>query len=170
MKIWMAAVMTVLCGTAAMAADAARTDLANELVKVMDLEGQMQRSMEMIKKQMPGNIAMQQKAMGMTNEAATKMAADAYAKSFDAIFSGPEFKELQGQMATIYAEVFTEDELKGAIDFFQTPAGKAFVEKQPQVMERSLRLNQQFMMKVMPRLQQQMMEMRKSAGAPPAAP
>ena len=171
-RTWMVLLASLLVSSSILAAEPARQALADELVKAMDMDGQMQRTLEMMKKNMPGNMAQTQRAMGVTNEAAQKVASDAFEKSIEVIFSGPEWKETQAQISAIYADVFTEEELQGAIDFFKTPAGQAFVNKQAQVAERSMQLNQQFMMKVMPRLQAAMAELRaKHAPAPaPAAP
>ncbi|MGA1197950.1 MAG: DUF2059 domain-containing protein, partial [Candidatus Latescibacterota bacterium] len=52
----------------------------------------------------------------------------------------------------LYAEVFTEDELKGLINFYESPIGKAYIKKQPELTQKSMMLSQKMMMKVMPKL------------------
>lgn len=45
----------------------------------------------------------------------------------------------------IYRSTFTQDEVDGLIAFYESPAGRALVEKMPQVMQRSMALLQQRM-------------------------
>ena len=42
--------------------------------------------------------------------------------------------EWEEKFAKIYAAVFTTEELQGLIDFYKSPIGKKFLEKQPQLM------------------------------------
>ncbi len=162
MKKMLVVMSVVLMSCAAVfAQDPARQALAEELMKAMDVEGQMQKSLDMMKKMMPAQMEQTRKAMGVTN--APPQAADLFEKTMDAIFSGPEWKNLQQEMARIYAEVFTADELTGIADFYRSSAGRAFLEKQPEIMQRSMEINQKMMMSIMPRI----MELQKRGTAAP---
>jgi len=76
-------------------------------------------------------------------------------------FSWDKLKE---DYITLYAETFTEDEMKGAIAFYKSPAGQAFITKQPEVVRRSMELSQKMMMQIMPKIQAMTKEL--SAAAP----
>jgi hypothetical protein len=46
--------------------------------------------------------------------------------------------EINNEMARIYAQRFTEKEIKDAVAFYKTPLGKKIVEVEPQVLEASM--------------------------------
>ena len=150
--------------------------LAGELLKAMDFQGQLEKSMDVIKQAMPQQMEQNRKMMGITNTAASSSYEDGFGQVFETIFSSPEWKQMEHEMALIYAEVFTEKEMTSLIAFFSTPEGKSYVQKQPEIMKRSMALNQKMMMTIMPRLQQQMQKMAPAkTGAPikagkPASP
>lgn len=54
----------------------------------------------------------------------------------------------------IYRESFTQSEVDGLIAFYQTPAGQAFIEKMPLVMQKSMMMTQSRMKPMMERIQQ----------------
>ena len=56
----------------------------------------------------------------------------------------PRFSELSDQMATFYATEFTEQELKDILVFYQSPAGKKLLERQPVVIDRSMKFAQEW--------------------------
>ena len=78
-------------------------------------------------------------------------------------FSWDKMKE---DYITLYADTFTEEELKGIIAFYKSPAGQAFIQKQPELMKRSMELSQKLMLKFMPAIQGAAMNPNKTAPAP----
>ena len=54
----------------------------------------------------------------------------------------PRFSELSNEMAAFYATEFTEQELKEILTFYQSPAGKKLLERQPIVIDRSMKFAQ----------------------------
>lgn len=54
----------------------------------------------------------------------------------------PRFSELSNEMATFYATEFTEPELKEIVTFYQSPAGKKLLERQPIVIDHSMKFAQ----------------------------
>jgi hypothetical protein len=78
--------------------------------------------------------------------------------------------KIKEEYIALYVETFTEDELKGLIAFYKSPAGQAFVAKQPELMRRSVQINQRIMASVMPKLQEMLRESRTAAGATPVTP
>lgn len=74
---------------------------------------------------------------------------------------GPE--KLRPQMIAIYDEVFTDEEIGGLLIFYESPAGKALIEKMPLVLDRSMAISQAEFMKVFPEMQK---AIRDSLGGP----
>lgn len=66
------------------------------------------------------------------NEIATRMRADLQ----------PRFTELTDEVARLYAQNFTEQELKEILAFYKTPAGKKLLTAQPQVVDASMKFAQ----------------------------
>lgn len=50
----------------------------------------------------------------------------------------PKRVEILNQVAVLYAQRFTEQELKDVVAFYKTPTGKKFVSEEPVVIEQSL--------------------------------
>jgi hypothetical protein len=61
---------------------------------------------------------------------------------------------LEPTFVDIYRQALTEQEVQGMIAFYQTPAGKAVVEKMPRIMQASLQFTQSSMTSLMPKIQQ----------------
>ena len=70
-------------------------------------------------------------------------------KMGDALVAGMQSDAMRQDFAKIYADVYTKDELRGMAAFYDTAAGKAWVEKQPEVQQR-------LMQTLMPRVMQGM--------------
>jgi hypothetical protein len=56
----------------------------------------------------------------------------------------------------IYRESFSEEEIQGLIAFYETPAGRAYVDKMPLVMQRSMAVAQQRMQPLLPKMKEAM--------------
>ena len=54
----------------------------------------------------------------------------------------PRISELTGHVSELYAEQFSEQELKDLVTFYKSPAGKKLLERQPKVIEDSLKYAQ----------------------------
>jgi uncharacterized protein len=51
----------------------------------------------------------------------------------------PRRLEMQQELARIYAQFFTEQELKDALAFFKTPLGKKLITEEPKALEESMK-------------------------------
>ena len=56
----------------------------------------------------------------------------------------------------IYADTFTDEQLAGFQDFFRIPVGQPWVEKQSEVMMRTMQISQSKMADLMPRIMEEM--------------
>lgn len=103
------------------------------------MDGMMKQSMAQA---MPGEpTAAQRKAM----EASTRAFAEVMREELS-------WQKMKPDMVRAYADTFTEAEVLGAIAFYESPAGQAFVEKTPQLMQKSMALSQKRMQSLIPRM------------------
>jgi uncharacterized protein len=153
---------------------------ANAVLNKMRFEEMMDRVIAQQRKAMGQNF--EQMASRMTAQGVDKQEVAAFQKRMmDEVMSAMEPQKLKGDMAKIYSEVFTKQELDGISAFFSTPLGEVMAAKQPDVQEKLGAVIQGRMMEVMPRVQQmgrdfaaQQKAKKEGGGAPvpatPAAP
>jgi len=100
-------------------------------------------------------------------------------KVMDVMTEAMDIPQLKKDMAQIYADTFTKEELTALNDFQATPAGQAMIDKQPTVQEKMQSVMMPRIMAAMPKIQQMSMEFGKAqqakaaaaaAAAAPAAP
>jgi hypothetical protein len=84
-------------------------------------------------------------------------------KMMEIVTKEMSWEAMKDEYVAVYAETFTEEELKGLIEFYKSPAGRTFAKKQPELMERSMKLGQKRMLQVMPKIQALTMEAAKEA-------
>lgn len=85
-----------------------------------------------------------------------------------------EAKAMISQMDAIYADVYSEAELKAMVAFFKSPEGQSMIAKQPQVMAKVMPLAQEMQRNLMPKIlklaEEATGELTKPAPAPAPAP
>ena len=153
------------------AQDATRRALAEELLNEMQIKENLEKSFAMMKKMIPQFSKMEQATKNSASSDETKAAegekeekaAKAGAKMFDALAKEMTWDNMKDDYITIYAETYTEEELKGLIDFYKTPIGRAFMKKQPELMKRSMEMTQKRMVQWMPKIQALSKEMMESS-------
>lgn len=124
-----------------------------ELFTVMRLEKTTNESLKAVEEMISGNFQQQFAAQAGTSPEAQAKQAAIQKKIFDFITSEINWEKLKGPMARVYAETLTPEETKGVIEFFKSPAGQAFLDKQPILMKKAMEVTQNRMMEVMPKLQ-----------------
>lgn len=92
------------------------------------------------------------------------------AKVMDALWAEMKPDDLKNDVAKIYADLFTKEELRGMSDFYATPSGSALIDKQPQMQQKMMDLMMPRMMKAMPRIQEMSAEFAAQQQNKPAAP
>ena len=125
----------------------------------------------MMSKVLEGQKAAQMKMMrqmlqrkGMAPAQVDKIVAQ-QAKVMDRIWASIDTKDLQGSMAQIYSEEFTSDQLNAMSAFYDSDAGQAAIEKQPEIQQKLMAI---IMPKIMA-VQQQIQEEQQAKRATPAA-
>jgi hypothetical protein len=63
-------------------------------------------------------------------------------------------------LAKLYSDTYTEEELDGILEFYKSPAGKVFMQKLPEVMQRSVPLMTQMTVEMQAEINMMAEEMR----------
>ena len=159
LAIWMAVV--VAGATLVRAGEPApATDLAGELLGLMKVDENMKEAFAMTKQMMSQQAAQMEK---MSGQPSTGKAADIQARVMDLMASELNWEKLKDPYIELYASTFTAEELQGLVDFYKTPAGQAFIRKQPDIMKKTMALNQKLQMSLMPRVQALLQELKVTA-------
>ena len=125
----------------------ARVRAAEDLIAAMDIEHTYPRTLDTM-------IEQQKRANPMVGQYEQVM------RDFFARYIG--WQQVRSDFVRIYAETYTENELRQLAAFYRTPLGRRLMETMPALSARSAELTQRRIMDHMPELMQQMM----SKGAP----
>ncbi|MFH0908729.1 MAG: DUF2059 domain-containing protein [bacterium] len=148
--------------------DAQRTALAEELVTLAELQKNFEQSFAMVKQMLAKQVG---SASGSASAESNAKSVESANAVYDLVAKEMEWDTIKKDYIALYATTFTEDELQGVIDFYTSPVGKAFVKKQPELMKKSMELNQTKMAEIMPKIQQMLMQQGlKGGGQVPRAP
>lgn len=84
------------------------------------------------------------------------------------------WEKMKDQYVQVYRETFSQEEIDGLIAFFQTPVGRSFVSKQPDLTKRTMTIMQQHMEPLKQKLQkiseETNAELKKAKAENPPAP
>jgi hypothetical protein len=155
---------------------------AEEVFRVMRFDEMMNKMLDQQKKAMAPMF--QQMISGKNMSADDKVAYGAFQqKVMDEMMGTMLNPEVRQDMAKIYSQIFTKEELTGLTAFYVTPTGQALLAKQPEIQQKMMSVITPRMMAVMPKIQQMgkdfsaEMQARKEANAgaaaksnPPTAP
>ncbi len=142
---------------------------ADELLGKMRFEAMWDRIAEEQKKGMIG--AMRQQATAeFTKQGLQPKEIDALLdKMGDAVMAGLLSDDMRKDFAQIYADVYTKDELSGMAAFYDTTAGKAWIEKQPEVQQKLMQVMMPRVMQGMPAAQKIAADYFRQRAASPAS-
>lgn len=97
---------------------------------------------------MSTNMAMQ---MGLTEE--NRPAFDKYMKKVNAVIrEDMNWEKMKEPMIQVYMKHFTEQEIQGMIEFYNSDVGKSSIKKMPLVMQDSMGVSQKLMEGVFPKI------------------
>jgi len=140
-----------------------RTAKAEELMSLLNIDKNMQGAFAQVEKM---------QAQMMDSKNLPPEAKEKQAKMRKKIFEATEeifnWETLKPAFIQIYAETFTDEELQGMIDFYKTPLGQKWIEKQPQLQAATMQKMQSIMIDAQPKIQEAIkkeMEAEKPAGA-----
>lgn len=157
------AAILVLGVWGANAQETQRRAMAEELLNIMNMQDNIEKSFAMVKQMIPGQMAKMNEARGSTNMPANVVGHTE--KMMDMIAAELSWDKMKEDYITLYADTFTEQEMKDTIAFYKSPTGQAFIRKQPELMQRSMEITQKIMMQIMPKIQAMTEELKQPAPA-----
>ena len=157
------AMMLVMGVLSVNAQETQRRAMAEELLNVMNMQDAIEKSFAMVKQMIPAQMEKMKQVTGDTNMPAN--VSSQTDKMMDMLAEEMSWNKMKADYITLYAETFTEQELKDTVAFYKSPAGQAFIKKQPELMKRSMEISQKIMMKIMPKIQAMSEELKKAAPA-----
>jgi uncharacterized protein len=89
---------------------------------------------------------------GSTPEQKAK-AQEVHGKIMDLVKSRIGWDKLRPHYLKMYSETFSEEEIDGLLTFYESPAGKAMIEKMPVVMSKTMAMVRELMGDLMPEIQ-----------------
>ena len=73
-------------------------------------------------------------------------------KLTDKTFEIMSFDKMYHEYVKLFTEIYTVDELKGMISFYESPVGQSMIEKQPLIMNKAMKLSQERMKILIPEI------------------
>ena len=146
---------------------AARTKLATELLETMQVDKALNQSFDSVKDMQ------KQMIMKFNKDAANQaLVIETQNKIMEVMKTELSWENLKPEFERLYAETYSAEELEGLLKFYQSPLGRKFVEKQPEMQRKTMQMVQQMMMRVMPKIQALTLELQRKAAetAEKAAP
>ena len=124
----------------------ASTPLAEELVSLMGSE----KNFDAMKERM-SSLMNAQKPPGISQDAWDRVSKQTQ-QTMGSVFSAMSWDKIKPMIVAMYAETFSPGELQGLIDFYKTPVGQKWIEKQPQLQAQIMMKTQSMMKDIMPGL------------------
>jgi uncharacterized protein len=141
------AVITLLLSAGAASADeASKKAKIDEIFQITNVD----RMVKQITDQMQ---AMQLAQIAKMDKASQPKAEEAQKKIAQILAERMSWDRLKPRFSKLYEETFTEEELDGTLTFYKSPAGRALLEKMPELMQRSMAVAQEMMADVMPEIE-----------------
>jgi hypothetical protein len=157
-----------LCLGHARAQDSDARVLAEKLLGLMGVE----KAMDELREQMGQVLSSQMDGLEIP-EAQREKAAAFQQRVVDLVFEELSFARMKPEYVELYATTFSADELRAIVGFYESPGGRAFAEKMPALMQRSVEMTQRLMQALMPRIQTMteafMADVQQSEGGAPSS-
>jgi len=132
----------------ATAGDAERRQLAEEFLSVNKVKEQV----DMMYEKVEGIIVSQIEAIDIPEEREKNLLA-MQKIARELLFQGLSWEGLKEEYIQLYTDSFSEDELRGIIEFSQSPLGQKMAEKSPILMQKSMEIGRQHAQQIMPQVQ-----------------
>lgn len=164
------AVSMALCGalfTASPAHAAPPTEESvKELLRVTQAESMMENMYGQVENAM--RQGMRQASAGQTLSAEQEKMLDIAPRKFVAVMRQElNWAVMSPGFVQIYRDTLDQSEVDGLVAFYKSPAGQAFIQKMPQILQRSMALSQSQMASFLPKMRTAMEEAMKEAGIKP---
>jgi hypothetical protein len=146
-------VLTLACTTATAAAqDDERPKLAVQIMELMEWRKQVGSTFEALTK---AQIEAATSMVRQSGRAADVERIGVMQRELNEVLvTELDWDGMSRETAQIYASVYSEEELRGILAFYQSPAGRAMVTKSPEVMNRMLGATQKLVAAVLPKIRE----------------
>jgi uncharacterized protein len=139
--------MLLWCASPVRADEASKSAKAEELLQLTQGD-QLMKSMEPM---MKGMLAQADKDMSAEQRAKV---GDLQEKILELVATN--LNKAKPALVKVYSDTYSEDEIDGILAFYKSPAGKAFIQKMPEVMQRSMPVMMQMIGDLQPELKKMM--------------
>jgi hypothetical protein len=82
-------------------------------------------------------------------------------KMFDKIFSELNWNDMKEEYASLYADTFSEKELREIVDFYRSPAGRKMMEKMPVIVQKAMEISLKKTQNLLPEIEKMTEEFKK---------
>ena len=141
------------CASPVRAAEASKFAKAEELLNLTQTDQMMKSFLEPMK----GVLTAQ---MNKTDMPAEKRAKANEMQGKIMALIADRLSEAKPALVKIYTDTYTEEEIDGILAFYKSPAGKALLQKMPQVMQRSMPVMMQLMGDLQPEIKKMTEELK----------
>jgi hypothetical protein len=152
MKLTLTVVALLLGASGALAQDAGKAAKIEEMFRLTKTDQMMQQVMSQMRA-----MSLQQFEKNLPPEAKAK-AGEVQQKIFDVVGAKMSWEKLKPAFVQIYSEVYTDEELDGILAFYRSPAGRAMIEKTPQLMTRTMAFVQKLTADMQPDIEKMVKE------------
>jgi len=137
----------------ALADEAAKAAKVEQLLTVMNVEQQQKQMMDQMSQMVISQFKEQMAKQGTVSPAEMAKMEDRQKKLFALIADKTSWQKMKPVFVKAYADTFTEPEIDGIVAFYQTPSGKAMIEKQPALTAKIMQTVQEQMADLMPQIE-----------------
>jgi uncharacterized protein len=134
------------------AQEQSRRALAEEMINVMEARTMFEKNISLVRKMMQNQAGQLSQITGQPN--ASSNLPQVLDKTFDIFSQYFTWDKLKDNFISLYVETFTEDEMKGIIGFYKSSSGQALLQKQPQLMQRTIEISQKLVAEMMPKIKE----------------
>jgi uncharacterized protein len=144
-------VCALLLAPAAFADQASKNAKIEQLLTAMNIEQQQKQTLDQIQQLVLGQVKSQ-----MPSQGDAAKVEDLQKKMFALIGEETSWRKMKPVFVKVYNDTYTEQEIEGILAFYQSPAGKAMVAKQPTLTSKMMTGMQAQMGDIMTKIQKLM--------------
>ncbi len=141
--------MMILASVGLLAQNGAKEKMVEEMLELSGTPDTLKQVCEEIMRMQANAINQQASIPAEQKEKVRAFQKKVMAKVVDFI----SWEKMKNDYIKLYADVYTEEELKALIEFLKSPAGQKMVKKNPQLMQKTMVLMQQKMQQLIPELE-----------------
>lgn len=161
-----AMIVFVMAGVCANAQDQPERALAEEMLNLLNVKETQEKALAMYKQIIEAQI--QKLDPKSADPAVQAKANELLGKVLDMVKEETTWDKMKEEYITLYAQTYTQSELKDIIAFYKTPSGQAFIKKQPELLKRSFQLGSKMMGGLIPKIQAMVNEFKTSIESQPS--